>query len=280
MNNQLLYDQISAESCKKITKAYSTSFSLGVFLLGNEIRDAIHGIYGFVRISDEIVDTFHGYDKETLLNEFERDTFLAIERGISTNPVLHSFQQVVNKYKIDTALIDSFLYSMKMDLHQQAYDEEKYKKYIYGSAEVVGLMCLKVFCLGDEVQYEKLKDAALHLGAAFQKVNFLRDLQADYETLGRCYFPNVNFSHFNEHAKKEIEQDIAQDFEIALEGIRMLPINSRLGVYVAYIYYRKLLDKIHRTPSVKVMQARIRIPNYLKAWLLVKSYKNYYLRMY
>lgn len=280
MNNQLLYDKISAQSCKKITNTYSTSFSLGVFLLGNEIRDAIYGIYGFVRIADEIVDTFHGYDKEILLNEFERDTFLAIERGISTNPVLHSFQQVVNLYKIDKSLIDSFLYSMKMDLHPQDYDAEKYKKYIFGSAEVVGLMCLKVFCLGDEVQYQKLKGAALHLGAAFQKVNFLRDLQADYETLGRCYFPNVNFSHFNEHAKKEIEQDIANDFQLALEGIRQLPLNSRLGVYVAYIYYRKLLDKIQATPSAKVMQARIRVPNYLKAWLLVKSYKNYCLRMY
>lgn len=279
MSNQHLYDKISTLTCRKITNNYSTSFSLGVFLLGKEIRDSIHGIYGFVRIADEIVDTFHGYDKETLLNEFERDTYLAIERGISTNPVLHSFQQVVNTYQIDKSLIDSFLYSMRLDLNKREYTEEEYKKYIFGSAEVVGLMCLKVFCLGNEERYQELKQGALHLGAAFQKVNFLRDLQADYETLGRTYFPNVNFSHFNEHTKQEIERDISQDFEIALEGIKRLPINSKLGVYVAYIYYKKLLEKIHRTPSSQVMQARIRIPNYLKAWLLVKSYKNFHLGM-
>ena len=257
MNSKFLFDQLSISNSRRVTRAYSTSFSLGIFLLGEEIRDAIYSIYGFVRFADEIVDTFHAYDKAKLLAHFERDTYEAIQDGISLNPVLNAFQFAVNTYKIDLALIESFLTSMKMDLEERTYCEAEYQKYIYGSAEVVGLMCLKVFCLGDEKQYESLKEPALRLGAAFQKVNFLRDLQADYNTLGRTYFPNVNFVQFNEGVKKEIEEEIETDFKIALEGIKALPVNSRLGVYVAYVYYLKLLDKIKITPPQKVMEVRM-----------------------
>lgn len=279
MTNLTLYDNISSSTARKITHAYSTSFSIGVMLLDKQIRNAIYGIYGFVRIADEIVDTFHGFDKAVLLEEFTRDTYTAIERGISTNPILHKFQEVVNQYNIDKELIDSFLLSMKMDLTEVEYDEEGYKRYIYGSAEVVGLMCLKVFCLGNQEQYEQLKEPALRLGAAFQKVNFLRDMQADFYALGRTYFPNVDFNRFDEDIKRQIETEIHHDFQIALDGIKQLPMNSRLGVYVAYVYYKKLLEKIHKTPSSEILNVRIRISNYLKAWLLVKSYKNYYLGM-
>lgn len=279
MTNLTLYDNISSSTARKITHAYSTSFSIGVMLLDKQIRNAVYGIYGFVRIADEIVDTFHGFDKAVLLEEFTRDTYTAIERGISTNPILHKFQEVVNQYNIDKELIDSFLQSMKMDLTEVEYDEEGYKRYIYGSAEVVGLMCLKVFCLGNQEQYEQLKEPALRLGAAFQKVNFLRDMQADFYALGRTYFPNVDFNRFDEDVKRQIETEIQQDFQIALDGIKQLPMNSRLGVYVAYVYYKKLLEKIHKTPSSEILNVRIRISNYLKAWLLVKSYKNYYLGM-
>lgn len=280
MNSKALFDKLSIINSRKVTRAYSTSFSLGIFLLGEEIRDAIYSIYGFVRFADEIVDTFHDFDKKKLLASFERDTYQAIEDKISLNPILNAFQYAVNTYKIDLDLIDSFLTSMKMDLEDRVYEEKDYKKYIYGSAEVVGLMCLKVFCLGDEVQYNMLKEPALRLGAAFQKVNFLRDLQADYHTLGRTYFPNVNFVHFNEMTKREIEAEIDNDFRIALEGIKKLPMNSRLGVYVAYVYYVKLLDKIRNTPPQKVMQVRIRVPNYLKVWLLFKSSYRYYTNLF
>lgn len=280
MNSKALFDKLSIINSRKVTRAYSTSFSLGIFLLGKEIRDAIYSIYGFVRFADEIVDTFHDFDKKKLLENFERDTYEAIRDGISLNPVLNAFQYAVNTYKVDLNLIDSFLTSMRMDLEDRVYEEKDYQKYIYGSAEVVGLMCLKVFCLGDEKQYEFLKEPALRLGAAFQKVNFLRDLQADYHTLGRTYFPNVNFVHFNDLSKREIEDEIENDFQLALEGIKKLPMNSRLGVYVAYVYYVKLLDKIKNTPPQKVMQVRIRVPNYLKIWLLFKSSYRYYTNLF
>ena len=279
MSNQHIYDTISLETSKGITKAYSTSFSLGILLLSKQIRDAIYSIYGFVRVADEIVDTFHAYDKRKLLTDFEEATWQAIDNGISVNPVLHTFQKVVNTYNIDKELIKSFLNSMYMDLTPQTYDKEKYDQYIFGSAEVVGLFCLKVFCLGDEKSYQILKPSALKLGAAFQKVNFLRDLQADYCLLGRTYFPQIDFNCFDEKAKKDIEQDIENDFKIALEGIRNLPLNSRMGVYLSYIYYRKLFETIKNTPCQKVMQIRIRVSNYEKACLLLKSYKNYYFNL-
>lgn len=267
-----LFDDISVKSSKIITKKYSTSFSLGISLLDSTIQKHIYNIYGFVRLADEIVDTFHGYDQEKLLSEFREDTFKAIERGISLNPTLHAFQMSVNEYKIDLELIDCFLDSMEMDLDKQEHDFKTFKKYILGSAEVVGLMCLKVFCYGDQKMYEELKPNAMSLGSAFQKINFLRDLKQDFNDLGRSYFPEVDLANFDDHSKKMIEKDIEKDFQHAMIGIKKLPKSSRFGVYTAYVYYYKLFHKIVNTAPEKVMQKRIRIPNSQKLYLLLSTY--------
>jgi phytoene synthase len=279
MNNVALFDKVCIECSRNITNSYSTSFSLGVRLLGKSLRDPIHAIYGFVRFADEIVDTFHEFKKRELLEEFKRDTYAAINSGISLNPVLHSFQQVVNRYNIDKELIDCFLRSMEMDLQDIEYDQNAYEDYILGSAEVVGLMCLKVFCKGDLEEYNKLKAPAMKLGSAFQKINFLRDLQADYVQLGRTYFPGVNISQLDEKTKKEIEADIEIDFKQGYEGIKKLPKEARLGVYVAYIYYYRLFQKIKNTPSEEILKTRIRIPNRKKYRLFVTSYLRHSLNL-
>ncbi|MBC8988143.1 phytoene/squalene synthase family protein [Pedobacter sp. N36a] len=270
-----IYDKLSAACSEMITKRYSTSFSLGIYFLEERLRHPIYAIYGFVRLADEIVDSFHDYDKPILLSKFKRDCFEAIEDGISLNPILNSFQQVVNKYDIDKALIELFLRSMEMDLEQAHYTPEKYNEYILGSAQVVGLMCLQVFTEGDKAQYEKLKDSAMQLGSAFQKVNFLRDVNADYYTLSRNYFPNVNLSAFSNTEKKLIEEEIEEEFKQALIGIRQLPASSRNGVYLAYVYYKKLFHKIKCSTAEKVMSQRIRISNAHKFGLMFDSIIRY-----
>lgn len=274
-----LFDQISQEMSELTTKRYSTSFSLGISFLDKEIQKPIYAIYGFVRFADEIVDTFHGYDKEKLLADFKVQTYEAIAAGISLNPILNSFQWAVNRYQISAELIDTFLDSMEMDLQKQTYDQGKYETYILGSAEVVGLMCLKVFVEGDQVQYEQLKPYAMKLGAAFQKINFLRDLKADYQELGRTYFPGINLAQFNNAIKKEIEADIALDFQMGYEGILLLPRKARFGVYMAYKYYFKLFKKIKSTPAEMVLNERIRIPNYRKMRILLTSYVRHNLNL-
>ncbi len=273
-----IYDKVSLETSKNITRKYSTSFSFGIFCLSKSIHKPIYNIYGFVRIADEIVDSFHEYNKKDLLEEFKIDTYKAIERGISTNPVLNSFQQVVNEFDIPLELIEAFLHSMEMDLGIHDYNQKKYDAYIFGSAEVVGLMCLKVFTKGNESEYEILKPYAKTLGSAFQKVNFLRDLNADYHTLGRLYFPNINLDTFNFETKKEIEKEIEAEFKEALTGIKKLPLNARFGVYVAYIYYINLLKKIQKTSPNSLLHDRIRIPAHEKISLLLKSYFKYNLK--
>ena len=270
-----LFDKVSRKCSKLVTNQYSTSFSLGIFFLNKQLHFPIYSIYGFVRYADEIVDSFHDYDKKMLLDEFRNDTYKAIDRKISLNPILNAFQDVVNTYDIDYELIDTFLNSMEMDLFKTTYTQEKYETYILGSAEVVGLMCLKVFVNGDESTYQKLKPYAMKLGSAFQKINFLRDLNADYVAMGRTYFPEVNIDHFDEATKAEIEADIERDFKLGLEGIKMLPASSRLGVYVAYVYYYALLSKIKNTPSGRILNERIRISNERKFALLVQSYFKY-----
>ncbi len=267
-----IFDRVSHRASEIVTKRYSTSFSLGIKFLCSDFRQPIYGIYGFVRFADEIVDTFHDYNKKELLDEFKRDTYLAIERGISMNPILNSFQAVVNQYQIDKILIETFLKSMEMDLEQREYTEESYKEYILGSAEVVGLMCLKVFVEGDVKQYAALKPYAMALGSAFQKINFLRDINADYVGLGRVYFPHIDISKMDKLTKAEIEKDIALDFHKGLEGIRMLSKKSRLGVYVAYMYYNSLFNKIQKVQPDRVLQERIRISNPRKAALFGWSY--------
>ena len=267
-----LFDQVSRLTSKAVTRRYSTSFSLGISFLNKDFHHPIYGIYGFVRFADEIVDSFHDYDKKTLLEEFKRDTYLSIERKISLNPVLNSFQEVVHAYTIENELIDAFLRSMAMDLEKKNYEAEEYKQYILGSAEVVGLMCLRVFTENDRVLYDKLKPYAMSLGSAFQKINFLRDLNADYVGMGRIYFPNVNMSELNENIKAEIEQDIEKDFDHGLVGIRLLPKRARLGVYVAYIYYRSLFRKIKRLEPQHILTRRVRIPNTQKVMLFAGSY--------
>ncbi len=270
-----LYDNVSLKMSKTITRAYSTSFSLGIFFLSKKFHNPIYAIYGFVRIADEIVDTFHDFDKNELLHRFWKDTYQAIDEGISLNPVLNSFQAVVREYNIDKELIDTFLRSMEMDLTEKAYDQNGYEEYILGSAEVVGLMCLKVFVEGDQEKYEKLKPYAMKLGSAFQKINFLRDLHADYEAMGRTYFPGVDMNEFSEEIKQQIEADIAVDFDLGLQGIMKLPSSSRFGVYVAYVYFYALLRKIQNTPSSRILHERIRIKNRNKIALLLRSYVRY-----
>ena len=267
-----IFDNVSAKASKMVTRQYSTSFSLGIRFLNRDFQESIYGIYGFVRFADEIVDSFHDYNKKELLEEFKKDTYLSIDRGISLNPILNSFQEVVNKYKIDRVLIESFLKSMTMDLEKKAYTEEGYKEYILGSAEVVGLMCLCVFTEGDKNLYKELKPYAMALGSAFQKINFLRDLNDDFVGMGRMYFPNINMSELNEKIKKEIEVDIEKDFDIGLTGVIMLPKKARLGVYVAYIYYRSLFNKIRKLNAKNIMEQRVRIPNSQKVVLFAGSY--------
>ena len=272
MDAQALFDQTTLECSKLITQRYSTSFTLGIKTLDKKFHLPIYAIYGFVRYADEIVDTFHNQDKSALLSRFKKDTFEAIEAGISLNPVLHAFQLMVNKYKIDLDLIEAFLHSMEMDLDFKTYNDSKYHEYIYGSAEVVGLMCLKVFCEGNDEMYQKLREPACKLGAAFQKVNFLRDIKSDYEERGRVYFPGVDFNHFDKSAKLLIEEDIQKDFNDSLIGIEQLPSGAKLGVRVAYLYYQKLFDKIKGLPAETITQKRIRIPNSQKLSLLVGTY--------
>lgn len=267
-----LYRKTNIDCSRIITRNYSTSFSMGILAFDKEYRDPIYAIYGFVRYADEIVDTFHDFDKKVLLDEFVRDTWLALERKISLNPVLDAFQETVRKYNIGYDLITAFLESMAMDLEEIEYAETDYNEYIYGSAEVVGLMCLKVFCDGDAVMYEKLKAPAKRLGAAFQKINFLRDIRDDYHARGRTYFPNLNLGiSLDEKAKKEIEADIEADFQAAYLGIIQLPKGSRLGVLTAYRFYKNLFNKICRTESKHILEARIRISNTEKAALLMQS---------
>lgn len=254
-----LYDEYCLQASKGVTRKYSTSFYTGVKSLDKKIRSDIHSIYAYVRVADEIVDSFHDFNKEKLLNEFSISTFLAIERGISVNPILNSFQNTVNKYNIDHELIVQFLASMKMDLNPMEFTQESYENYILGSAEVVGLMCLKVFVHGNCDQYEKLKPYAVKLGSAFQKINFLRDLNADVNDLGRVYFPDLNINEITEKDKKEIEREIQLEFDEALVGIKLLPKSARLGVYISYRYYTKLLNEIKRKNSFELMKARIRV---------------------
>lgn len=267
-----LYQETSFACSRLITNRYSTSFSLGIRMLSRKYHAPIYGIYGYVRYADEIVDTFFEQNQSELLSEFRRDTQLAIERGFSANPVLHAFQQVVHAYAIEPELVDAFLTSMDMDLHDRVYDQQQYETYIYGSAEAVGLMCLRVFCENDKECYSTLREPARRLGAAFQKVNFLRDIRADYEFRGRTYFPGVDFQQFDLDAKAAIEQDILADFDAAYEGILQLPRGARLGVYTAYIYYKQLFKKICACPASRIMQERIRVPNTRKLSLLLGTY--------
>lgn len=274
-----IFDDISQEMSALTTKRYSTSFSLGISFLSKDLHKPIYSIYGFVRFADEIVDSFHGFDKENLLAEFKVETYKAIAQGISLNPILNSFQWVVNKYEIPLNLIETFLNSMEMDLGKQIYDKETYEKYILGSAEVVGLMCLKVFVNGNEAEYERLKPSAMKLGSAFQKINFLRDLKADYQELGRTYFPGIDMQEFNATVKKEIEADIEKDFRAGYEGILQLPKEARFGVYMAYKYYFKLFKKIKTKSAHSILTERIRIPNYRKVRILFTSYLRHNLNL-
>ena len=266
-----LFHDVSQECSKLTTKKYSTSFSSAIRLLHKDIRTPIYNIYGFVRFADEIVDTFTNHNKAELLAEFKRDTFAAIQRKISLNPILHSFQQTVNEYGISSEFISSFFQSMEWDLDRTIYDQETYNEYIYGSAEVVGLMCLYIFCEKDEGKFKKLTPYARSLGAAFQKVNFLRDVKSDYQQLERTYFPEVDFTNFTSKMKQQIEDEIAYDFEQAYQGILMLPVKARFGVYVAFKYYLSLFKKIKKTNAERIMQQRIRIPNYSKAFIVVRA---------
>lgn len=268
-----LFDTVSRECSKLVTHSYSTSFSIATKLLAPSIRQDIYNIYGFVRFADEIVDTFHEFDKSKLFKSFQTEMYEAIEHKISLNPILNSFQETVHKYNIDAHLYESFMDSMEKDLHKSNYlTQEEYEAYIYGSADVVGLMCLKVFVKGDQKAYDDLKEDAMRLGSAFQKVNFLRDLKADSEELERSYFPNADLNQLDEETKDAIISEIDADFQAGLRGISNLPVEAKLGVYTAYIYYSKLLQKLKNTPSLEIKSKRIRVPNYQKASLLAKSY--------
>jgi 15-cis-phytoene synthase len=267
-----LYDKVSIRSSKLVTKSYSTSFSMGIRFLAPRFRNPVYAIYGFVRLADEIVDTFHGFPKRQMLLELKEETNKAIERGISTNPILHSFQDVVRAYHVDQSSIDTFLKSMEMDLFNHDYDQKGYEEYILGSAEVVGLMCLRVFTEGNNQLYNDLKPYAMKLGSAFQKINFLRDFKADKDGLGRMYFPQLQTQEFNEETKAQIEEDIMADFRMGYEGIKRLPKDARFGVYVAYIYYSRLLAKIREIPASRIMEERIRISDKQKYALFFGSY--------
>lgn len=266
-----LYEETCFECSKLITTSYSTSFSIGIKAFHKRFHYPVYAIYGFVRYADEIVDTFHDFNKRELIQNFRNDTFAAIKQGISLNPVLHSFQLIVNAYHIEDELIHSFLNSMEMDIDNIIYNHEGYKTYIYGSAEVIGLMCLRIFCENDESLYQSLKSQACSLGSAFQKINFLRDVKADFEERGRTYFPEVNFHNFTDREKTLIEEDIKKDFDDGFEGIKRLPIGARLGVYIAYIYYLQLFKKIKSTPASVILQKRIRVSNPHKMALYAKA---------
>lgn len=274
-----IYDEVAIASSKLITRRYSTSFSLGIYFLDRKIHNDIYSIYGFVRLADEIVDSFHGFDQEKMLNDIRQETVAAIKNKISINPVLNAFQLTVNQFNIEWELIDTFLKSMEMDLTKEAHDSNSFDSYVLGSAEVVGLMCLRVFTDNDDALYQKLRDSAMKLGSAFQKVNFLRDLKADYEDLGRSYFPEIDLSKFSIEDKESIEKGISEDFDEALAGIKKLPPCAKLGVYLAYIYYRSLFNKIVKLSPNKVMHERIRIPNYSKFGLMFDSIIRYKLNL-
>jgi len=268
---QQLFDDLSVKVSKMTTEAYSTSFSLGIYFLNSRLRNAIYSVYGFVRVADEIVDSFEGFSRQHLLAKFKEETFESIESRISVNPILNSFQHAVHQYHIDPELITTFLQSMEMDLGKVHYTNEKYQQYILGSAEVVGLMCLYIFTEGDQKMYDELRPFAMKLGAAFQKVNFLRDMKQDYQTLGRSYFPGVNMNDFSISAKKQIEEEIEKDFRMALIGIKKLPRSSKGGVYLAYMYYRSLFNKIKKLPAHKILNERVRINNGRKFGLMLNS---------
>jgi phytoene/squalene synthetase len=270
-----LFDELSYSVSKITTKKYSTSFSLGILALKPSIRSAIYAIYGYVRLADEIVDSFHGYDKEKLLNRLKVETENALQEGISLNPILQSFQETVHKYQIEKKLIEQFLHSMEMDLQKIDYNSDLYNEYIYGSAEVVGLICLQVFTDGEREKYEELKPYAMKLGSAFQKVNFLRDLKDDYQILGRTYFPNIDMEVFDNGVKYQIEKGIEEEFKEALIGIKKLPHSSMFGVYLAYKYYLSLFQKIKRKSSKDILNSRVRVPNSEKAFVAFKSYVRY-----
>jgi len=275
-----IFDEVSYSCSEKVTKTYSTSFSLATRLLSKNIRRDIYNIYGFVRFADEIVDSFHNYDKKTLFNDFSIDLEKALSNKIHLNPILNSFQYTFHKYKINVDLVNSFMKSMRMDLTKKKYNTiEEYKEYIYGSADVVGLMCLKVFVQGNEELYGKLKNSAMKLGSAFQKVNFLRDLKADKEDLNRTYFPNTKFENLNESEKSEIISEIEDDFKHGLTGIKELPIEAKFGVFMAYRYYNQLLKKLKKTPATEIINKRIRVPNLKKLELLTRSYVKYQLNL-
>ena len=267
-----IYDSVSLDCSMLVTKKYSTSFSLGISMLDKEIHNDIYAIYGFVRLADEIVDSFHDFDKKDLLQKFRLDTIQAIESKISLNPILNSFQNVVNTYNLEWENIELFLDSMKHDLENKKHDIESYKKYIKGSAEAVGLMCLKVFCIGDQKSYDHLKEYACTLGSAFQKINFLRDLNADYSVLKRVYFPDLDIEKFNDKEKAKIENDINNEFIKALEGIKQLPKNAKQGVFLAYSYYYTLFKKIKAIPASQILSKRIRVNNFQKFMILIKAY--------
>lgn len=268
---KLLFDNLSFQVSKLTTRTYSTSFSLGIYFLNRKLRNAIYAIYGFVRLADEIVDSFHGYDKRYLLAKFREDTYEAINQHISLNPVLNAFQQAVHQYNINRKLIETFLQSMEMDLEKIDYTTEKFQQYILGSAEVVGLMCLHVFTEGDAERYKELEPYAMKLGAAFQKVNFLRDMKADYQVLGRSYFPNVDITTFDHAVKEQIEREIESDFQVALTGIKKLPASSKGGVYLAYVYYQSLFKKIKKLPPHRILEERIRINDGKKLRIMINS---------
>jgi phytoene/squalene synthetase len=275
-----IFDNVSRECSKIVTTSYSTSFSMATKMLSETIRQDIYNIYGFVRFADEIVDTFHDYDKEHLFKKFSEDLEDALEMKISLNPILNSFQETYHQYNIEKHMVDAFMKSMKQDLYKKDYlTEEEYREYIYGSADVVGLMCLKVFVQGDNNMYDELKDSAKSLGSAFQKVNFLRDLKADFEDLSRTYFPNTDLNKLDETSKQVIIKDIEDDFNKGLIGIKQLPLEARFGVFMAYRYYNKLLDKLKKTPALEIKSARIRVPNYKKVELLTRSYVKYQLNL-
>ena len=271
MSSVQLYNQVTADASKQTTLQYSSSFSLAIKLLHADLRQPIYDVYGLVRFADEIVDTFHDFDKAALLAQFKKDTYTAIEQKVSFNPILHRFQLTYHQYNIGFDLVEAFFKSMEMDLSQQQYDAETYQTYIYGSAEVVGLMCLHIFCEGDMNLYNQLKPSAQRLGAAFQKVNFLRDIKADYEGLERMYFPNCDFTNFKQEDKNIIEADIQEDFSAALEGIKDLPLKARFGVYVAFKYYYSLYKKIKKTEHHSILKMRIRIPDYKKLLILANA---------
>jgi phytoene/squalene synthetase len=275
-----LFDKVSFDCSKNVTKSYSTSFSAAVKMLSPSIRQDIYNVYGFVRFADEIVDSFHDYDKESLFEMFAKDLENALQNKISLNPILNSFQHTVHKYDIPRSMITAFMSSMKLDLYKKEYKTiDEFNQYIYGSADVVGLMCLKVFVNGDEKKYGELEHSAMRLGSAFQKVNFLRDLKSDYEDLNRTYFPNTDLSRLDEHSKDAIIKEIEADFDAGFQGILKLPLEAKFGVYTAFVYYKKLLSKLKKTPSVEIKNTRIRVPDYQKIGLLAKCYVSYRLNL-